>query len=183
MFIKEVNQEMSKVIRGLDKFIKIGSKTQLIIAVLMFATIIISVTVNIVMRYIFDYPFSWTEELSIFLFVWIVFFGASVAAEQKRHVVLDLVISKIPKKWRRILQLFINLITIGFLIFVVIGGFKLQPTTMGQYSTTLRIEKNWYYIPVVISSIYMITIYFTDLIKILFGQQLTEETQGQRYVS
>lgn len=40
---------------------------------------------QILSREIFGYSFSWSEELSTYMFVWFVFFGASYAAKMSAH--------------------------------------------------------------------------------------------------
>ena len=40
---------------------------------------------QIISRQLFGYSFSWSEELSVYMFVWFVFFGASYAAKLAAH--------------------------------------------------------------------------------------------------
>ncbi|OUN00186.1 MAG: hypothetical protein BAA02_05460 [Paenibacillaceae bacterium ZCTH02-B3] len=178
---------MNSVLNGMNTVIRIGAKIQSLTAVAMLVVIITVVSVNILLRYAFNNPISWTEELALFLFVWIVFLGASVASARKRHVLVDLLLNRLPLKVRHVLQALISIMIIVFLLYVIFGGLKVLEVTMGQYSTALGIEKNWYYLPVVLSSVYMILVYLHDLLasvaSIVTGQNFDSGISGQRYAS
>ncbi|MEO5882723.1 MAG: TRAP transporter small permease [Caldimonas sp.] len=45
--------------------------------------------VNVVMRYCFASPINWAEELTLYLMVWIVFVGGSVAVRTRGHIAID----------------------------------------------------------------------------------------------
>src|SRR5258706_16484835 len=46
--------------------------------------------VNVVLRYWFLSPIAWAEGLSLYLVVWVVFVGASVATRTPGHIALHL---------------------------------------------------------------------------------------------
>jgi C4-dicarboxylate transporter DctQ subunit len=43
-----------------------------------------------VLRYVFLAPINWAEELTLYLMVWIVFVGGSVAVRTRGHIAIDL---------------------------------------------------------------------------------------------
>jgi len=178
---------MRSFLNGMSTVIRILARIQSLAAVVMLGIIITVVSLNILLRYVFDNPIAWTEELALFLFVWIVFLGASVAAARKRHVLVDLLINRLPFKIRHGLQALISVMIIAFLVYVISGGFRVLEVTMGQYSVSLRIEKHLYYLPVVLASAYMILVYLLDLIVSVYsmatGKQIDAGISGQRYVS
>jgi C4-dicarboxylate transporter, DctQ subunit len=45
---------------------------------------------NVVLRYVFLAPINWAEELTLYLMVWIVFVGGSVAVRTRGHIAIDL---------------------------------------------------------------------------------------------
>ena len=46
--------------------------------------------VNVFLRYVFLAPINWAEELTLYLMVWIVFVGGSVAVRTRGHMAIDL---------------------------------------------------------------------------------------------
>ncbi len=64
---------------------------------------------QIVSREFFHYTFSWSEELSTYMFVWFVFFGASYAAKLGAHNRVTFQFGKLPKiniKWNFVFRQF-----------------------------------------------------------------------------
>lgn len=63
---------------------------------------------QVVSRYIFHNSFSWSEELAIILFVLATYFGATAAIKTKQHLRLEIVLSKLSKKNRLIMEIVDN---------------------------------------------------------------------------
>ncbi len=45
---------------------------------------------NVVLRYVFFAPLNWAEELTLYLMVWMVFIGGSIAVRTRGHMAIDL---------------------------------------------------------------------------------------------
>jgi len=52
------------------------------IGVLFLAVMCVLAFLQVVMRYLFNYPLFWVEEVTIMLSIWLVFLGAGVAARR-----------------------------------------------------------------------------------------------------
>jgi TRAP-type transport system small permease protein len=55
-----------------------------------------SVVLQVVSRYVFNRPTSWSEELARYLFVWITFLGAAVVIRKRRHVDVTVLTDRLP---------------------------------------------------------------------------------------
>lgn len=130
------------------------------------------ITVAVVARYFFGQPFTWTEELCTFLFIWFSFLGATLATYEKRHVSVDIVVSRLPKLANRIIKLFSNILILVFFVLLVVGSFILFPT-MTHVSVALRIPKYCYYFPIALSSAMMFCMYVADTIEFI-GEWMNE---------
>ena len=148
------------------KVIYWGEKIQMALGVIMLAAIIVSMTGGVISRYIFGSPFTWTEELGTFLFIWLSFLGAGIASAKKKHVVVDFLTEKIPVKYSNIVKLVLNFLIIVFLVLLAIGAVILQPKTSAHGSVALNIPKNFYYLPVLITSVYMFFIYVVETFEL-----------------
>ena len=76
------------------------------------------------MRYVFNAPFVWQEEVQMILVVWIVFWGASAAFRTGNHIAIEILVDALPEKAQRIIRAIIDMITAGALIFVVCVEFN-----------------------------------------------------------
>lgn len=68
-----------------------------------FLVIIISFSVvllflQVIMRYIFKNSISWSEEFARYLFLWMIWVGASLATKEFRHLKAEFLENLIPKK-------------------------------------------------------------------------------------
>lgn len=70
-------------------------------------------------------PLSWTEEVGTFLFVYLVFIGASLALKKNEHFALEIVTDSLPGKIRSAMRILIGLLVIVFSALVLWFGVKL----------------------------------------------------------
>ncbi len=74
------------------------------IGVLLLSTIVVSITVQVITRYLFGQPLVWVEELAGYCFLWGVFLGAAVGMKELRHIRIDTFVSRLSARpqalWR-----------------------------------------------------------------------------------
>jgi TRAP-type C4-dicarboxylate transport system permease small subunit len=56
--------------------------------------------VQIISRYVFDYPFGWTDEASVFLWVWGTLWGAAFVIRERNEIRFDIFYSSLSQKAR-----------------------------------------------------------------------------------
>ncbi len=95
-------------------------------------TLVVLLFTQVVSRYVFSVSIPWTEELSRYVFLWMVFMGVSLGAKEGQHIRIIDHFKKLPKKVTIGIILFADLIWLTFNFIVVIEGFKLF-VNMGQY--------------------------------------------------
>jgi TRAP-type C4-dicarboxylate transport system permease small subunit len=67
---------------------------RVLVGVLMLSAIGINFA-NVVARRLFDSPFAWTEEVLVYIIVWMVFMGAVLVSWEGRHLRMDLLSSSL----------------------------------------------------------------------------------------
>jgi len=74
------------------------------IGVLLVVTIVVTITIQVITRYVFGQPLVWVEELAGYCFLWGVFLGAAAGMKELRHIRIDTFVSKLPLRrqalWR-----------------------------------------------------------------------------------
>ena len=95
--------------------------------------------VNVVLRYWFLSPIAWAEELSLYLVVWMVFVGASVATRTRGHIAIDLLALALSPANRRLLSLGVGILMLVFLAFFVYysAGHTLRIRDSGQLTPVM----------------------------------------------
>ena len=86
------------------------------------ATVALTFT-QVVLRFIFNNPQAWAEEVSRYLFVWIVFIGAAVAIAHDAHIRIDVFVKWLGPRAQWILRLFFCAVEIICFVFVLYAGF------------------------------------------------------------
>lgn len=61
------------------------------------ATLVV-VLLQIVTRYVFANPLSWTEELARFLLVWLTFLAAGYVMSRRLHIAVDLLVARVSRR-------------------------------------------------------------------------------------
>jgi len=80
--------------------------------------------VNVVARYIFDGSLTWASELTIYLFLWSIFFGAAYCFKQDAHISVDVVVEKLPPSWAKAILILVHSVTLVFLVAVAWYGYE-----------------------------------------------------------
>jgi len=96
------------------------------LAVLSFSGMFLCVLVQVIMRYGFDRPFVWSDELARYLFVWCAFLGWIVAARRRSHLTITVVGERLGPRGRAAFALVGALATLAFC--VVLGWYGAQIT-------------------------------------------------------
>jgi TRAP-type C4-dicarboxylate transport system permease small subunit len=166
---------IKSLIRFIDKFVTLGDRILVKLGAFAMLVIIVSISLGVVMRKVFNSPLIWPEELSGFLFVWVAFFGAGVASARKKHVYVDIISKKMNQTWHQFLA---HLMILIFLAIVVFGGGRLQLSTSSHSSGVLGITRNYYYLPLLIVSIYMFILHMGEMLRTLLKASGTDIGKG-----
>lgn len=124
---------------------------------MVYAAMILVMFMQVVLRYVFNAPLMWPEELSRLLFLWLVFGAAPLATSHKAHLAVDFFVSFLPQSNRLKLKLSLYTLTITFLIVVAVKGFELSCEFMGAGAYTMPFLPLWlFYLPVGLGCVMMV---------------------------
>ncbi|MGG1397425.1 TRAP transporter small permease [Bacillus salipaludis] len=118
--------------------------------------LIISVSVvGVFMRFVLGEPLKWTEEVTLALFVWFTFLGASVVEKENGHVGIEYFVEKLSPSLKRIVFIFreIVLIFISLFVFTYLGS-QLTAQAATRLTPVLRISYTYIDVAVVLGGIF-----------------------------
>ncbi len=101
---------------------------------------------QVVIRFVWNQPSPWTEEVIGRLFVWCVMLGIVAAFRQGALVSVDLMLRLSRGSFRRVLRAMIALVTLGFLGVLVYHGVDLAWRIRFQTFATLPFSISWAYL-------------------------------------
>ncbi|WP_137169520.1 TRAP transporter small permease [Marinomonas sp. FW-1] len=119
---------MKKLSRSVDLLLGIGMASCLTaMSCLVFS--------NVILRYLFDSGITWSEEMSRYLFVFMIFLGTTRAMKLNQHLNVDIFIKLIPFTWLRIALQLISAALMLYALWLLIDGswelVKINMNTLG----------------------------------------------------
>ncbi|MDR2527446.1 MAG: TRAP transporter small permease [Synergistaceae bacterium] len=78
--------------------------------------------INVVSRYLFSNSFSFTEELTIMVFVWVSMFGVAVGFKRTSHLGMSYFVEKMPSKTRIPMMCFSILCSLAMALVMIVEG-------------------------------------------------------------
>jgi len=135
--------------------------------VVLMGTLVINVVWQVLSRFVFKNPSSFTDELATFLLIWVGLAGAAYVKGKNEHLAIDILPPKLNPVNRIRLRIFINVLIILFsLTVLVIGGGNLVYVNnlLGQSSAALNIPLSWVYSVVPLSGILVIVYKVNEII-------------------
>jgi TRAP-type C4-dicarboxylate transport system permease small subunit len=103
----------------------------------------LTIILQIFSRIIMIHPFTWTEELSRFSFIWFCFLGSAYALHKKLHMGIDYFYRQYRPEKQRKIEIFVQLIILLFGALLIYYGIVLVQLTSIQLSTILRIPMSY----------------------------------------
>lgn len=106
------------------------------VAAALLAVIFVAFIVQIVLRYLFNWPVGWTSELSLAAWLWLVLWGASFVLKDTEEIRIDLLTEQAGPRMRRIIG------ALGALSIIVLFGASLPAAY--SYVSFMKVEKSSY---------------------------------------
>jgi TRAP-type transport system small permease protein len=122
----------------------LSAMAELVTWILVALTILVTLT-QVVFRYGLESSLSWSEELARYMFVWIIFIGASVATRRRQHIFVEVLVAQFPERLRTGVDLLGILASASFFIVLGYVSWLLMLNAWQQYSTALDIRIAYVY--------------------------------------
>lgn len=106
------------------------------ILVLMLAAMFLAFILQIIFRYLLNWPVGWTNEISVLLWLWMVLFGAGFVLREREEIRFDIIYGAVGARIRRIMAV------ITATALVVLYTISLPATA--DYVTFMKVERTAY---------------------------------------
>lgn len=125
------------------------------LCVILFMIMMMAVLGQVVFRYGFNAPVSWSEELARYVMIWLAMLGSALAMRRGQHILLgDLL--PMPERVRVIVRGICAAVVIAMLFVLVWQAWTLVERTARQITPGLALPMNWIYAAVPIGCVLMI---------------------------
>jgi len=148
-----MKQFMDKLFRGIDYFT--GILTGLMV---------LFVFLNVVLRIFFNSGLTWSEELSRYLFVFVTYIGAISAMRVNGHMVVDMLISKVPPQVQMALYVLAQSMVAILMGILVHGSYKMVVQNTASRTAALGISYSLLYSAGIITGVSIAVIAVSNIV-------------------
>ena len=141
------------------------------VAALLLATMFTCFLIQVVFRYVFNYPVGWTEELSILCWMWGVLWGAAFIVSERDEVRFDILYGNVSEGTRRVFTV------LSGLALIVLYGVSL-PAAYG-FVAFMKVERSAY-LHVPINYLYSIYVIFAVACIVRYAWLIANAVRGGR---
>ena len=149
------------LVRGLEVFLVIS-----------FAVLTVDVLWGVFSRYVLGAQSRWTEELAIYLLVWISLLGGALTYGERGHLGVDYFVGKMVPEARRAAAFAVEILVAFFAVFaLMMGGWVLITKTLesGQVSPALGVPMGYLYFSAPVSGCFFLLFSIEHLMEIVAG--------------
>lgn len=149
---------MKKFLKGLKWFVL---HVEEIIAVVALVIMICAVFLNVLLRYLWRNPTSWSDELAMICMAYVTFVGGAVGYKHNLHFGIDVILDKLPHNVQMFIRRACNAAFIPLFAFLTYVGIDLT-----LHASKRMIYSNWSYkiidasLPIGFASMTCYAIYF-----------------------
>ena len=104
--------------------------------------------VQVVLRYVFESPFSWAEELARYLLIWITCLGSACAIRDGMHISINYLRSKLSGPLQTVVTAAIYVLSLLFFIYCIKEGSTFSLAQWTQRSTAMQIPMTFPYLAI-----------------------------------
>lgn len=161
----------------LDRINELTERLCKLFACVLICLIAATVFGGVVMRYVFNSPLDWQEELPKFAMVWMTFLGAVFVYRSRAHIVLDALPKALPPRLSALLQLTLTAISATVLMVFLKYGLTAAESAKGQRIILLEsLSLFWVYLAVPLGSGLLLLAVLQD--SLVFVVKIIEPDSG-----
>ena len=114
-----------------------------LVLVLCLGAMVVMVLGNVILRYGFNSGITVSEELSRFLFVWLVFLGAVTGMRENAHLGVDMLVRKLPVLGRKVCLVLSEGLMLVCCVLFFWGTWQQHDINMGNLAPVTELPMEW----------------------------------------
>lgn len=125
---------------------------------------------NVVLRYVFNSGITWAEEISRFLFIWLIFLGGIGALKDNNHLGFTSLVQKLPPNAKKTCFIVSNSLVIVCLVVLFQGSLEMTIMSAHTLAPATGLPLSYMYAVGIGSSVGMFLVICCNLYRALFVQ-------------
>ena len=133
----------------------------------------LSVFCSVLSRYVLNVSWAWIEEGAVYLMIWIVALGASLAVRAKHMIAVEALVNLFPAHLYKTVKTLVIFLSILFLSILLVTGHEMAKLAAEQISTTLPwLKLYWVYLSIPVGAALMILNLLAGLLEIWLDREV-----------
>lgn len=159
----------------LDRIVGMYFKLIEVALVLCLGAMVLMVLGNVILRYGFNSGITVSEELSRFLFVWLIFLGAITGMRDGAHLGVDTLIRRLPLLGRKLCLFISESLMLLCCVLFFVGTWRQHDINVANYSPVIELPMEWVYGVAYISAGSMAVLIVVKLLRLATGRLSDDE--------
>lgn len=109
----------------------------------------------VIFRYLLKSPLPWSQDVIRLAFTYMIYFGAAYCVKDNSHLNVDVLLSALQPRTRKICEIIINIVLLGFFCFLVTFGFTFAQLGSIQTTSYLMLPMTYYYLGIPLAAVCM----------------------------
>lgn len=141
----------------------------------MLAMMVVLVFTNVVLRYGFNLGITFSEEVSRFLFIWVVFLGAVLTLRDHGHLGVHMLTKALPLAGKKACKFVSDVAALGCCVLITYGGWQIVTLEMSNIAPISGIPLGAVFVALLVGSVGMGILLVASIYRLLTGQMTEQE--------
>ncbi|MCR5125476.1 MAG: TRAP transporter small permease [Treponema sp.] len=128
--------------------------------------IVVVVSAQVISRKFIGTSIRWSEEVALFLMIWMAFISMAIGVEKKLHIAIEMFVKKFPKPVQICLEKFSDIATFAFGLVLCIYGKKLVAITMSSTLPATQWPAGLEYLMMPVGGVFIMYFSFLNLFNL-----------------
>ena len=105
---------------------------------------------QVCLRYVFGTSLPWSEELSRYLLIYMVYVGAAVGVRNRSHIRIDIIDTVLSNRLTIALRRIVDILVLAYLAYVAFTAVEVALVSWQTPSPALRISMGWFILAITV---------------------------------
>ena len=151
------------------------------VLVVILAAMVVMVFANVVLRYGFGSGITVSEEISRFLFVWLIFLGSVPVMRQHGHLGVEMLVGKLSPPGRRMVRALNDILILACCLVFGWGAWEQTQLNMANLAPVSGLPQGWTYFASVVCAVGIGVLTLADLFQTVILGRTPEAHAGHGY--
>jgi TRAP-type C4-dicarboxylate transport system permease small subunit len=119
------------------RFFDVLERVLKLTAVTLVLLMLLALAAQVFLRYVFGKSLSWSEELALLGFAWVIVISTSIGVRRMTHARMDLLVNILPASLHRWLERLVSLLLLALGVFITYAGWGYFQETRGSTSAAV----------------------------------------------